>query len=117
MLRVSNAGTNPAVLLTLFSEVPALVLFMALLTLMTSGIALGFAVKFSDWQEVRHAEFPGHRWLAFLLVLGSMTGVTLLAGGAFLLRPAGLYLAVAVPGAIISTLASWRTYHALQQIT
>jgi hypothetical protein len=111
-----STGNNPAVFLTLFGEVPALLLFAVLLTLVTSGIALGFALKFADWHEVRYADLPCRGWLDFLLVLGSISVAALLAGLVFLYLPAGLglYISVALPGAIIGTIASWRTYHVLQ---
>jgi hypothetical protein len=63
-----STGNNPAVFLTLFGEVPALLLFAVLLTLVTSGMALGFAVKFADWHDVRYADLPGRGWLDFLML-------------------------------------------------
>jgi hypothetical protein len=98
----------------LVGEAPGLILYIVLMALCTSGIALGAARFFAWWYLVREAHLPSRGWLEFLLVLGSVTLATLLTGLTFVYL-AGLSL-VPVLGAMLAGIAAWTTYRTLQKV-
>jgi hypothetical protein len=116
-------SANPWAGLVLYVEVPALLLYALLVALATSGLALGIAVMFTDWHNVRAAHLPGRGWLDCLLVLGCVTLVALLTGLAFVYCYAYfqdafiplLVVLIAVPGAMVASLAAWTTSRTLQK--
>jgi hypothetical protein len=110
-----GASSNPWSALVLFVDIPALILYALLEALLTSGIALGVAARFTDWRKVRAAHLAGHGWLDVLLVLGSVTVVTLLTGVAFAYFQDAFFIFVPVPGAILVGIASWMMYRTLQK--
>ncbi len=94
-----------------FGQAPGLILYVVLLALCTSGIALGSALFFASWDEVREAHLPGRGWLEFLLVLGCTTVATLLTGLTFMYLT--MLSLIPVLGAILAVIAAWMTYRTL----
>ena len=85
-----------------------LILYVVLLALCTSGIALGFGLFFARWDKVREAHLPSRGWLEFLLVLGCITVASLLTGLAFVYLT--MLSLIPVLAAILAAIAAWTTY-------
>jgi hypothetical protein len=101
---------HPLWVFTTFSVVPQMILYALILVLGSATIALGFALLFARWREVRLAHLPGSGWRDFLLVFGVGSVVLLLTGLAFAYIPDNFFVVFIVPGAIMSILVSWWMY-------
>lgn len=98
---------------TLFSQVPQMILYALILVLGSATIALGFALLFARWQEVRLAHLPSSGWRDFLLVFGVGSVVLLLTGLTFAYIPENFFMLFIVPGAIMSIFVSWWMYRTM----
>jgi hypothetical protein len=95
----------------LAGEAPGLILYIVLMALCTSGIALCSALFFATWDKVREAHLPSRGWLEFLLVLGSVTLATLLMGLTFVYLT--MLSLIPLLAAILAAVAAWTTYRTL----
>lgn len=107
---------HPWWVFTVFSDVPQMILYVAILALFSGTIAVGFALLFARWRDVRLAHLSSSWWRDFLLVFGIGSLVIFLTGFAFTFLPDRFFEIFIVPGAIAAIIASWWTYRTLYRV-
>lgn len=100
---------------TLFGEVPQMLPYVLILALSSATIALGIALLFARWREVRLACLPSRGGRDFLFVFGIVSIVTFLAELAYAFIPDRYFEVYFAPAVIIGVIVSCRTYHVLHR--